>query len=61
MITLQHTIEEIEHLWKVLEAHLTTHQKFMASVQRQVTQVVPPPAAAGQPAAPAQEKLLQDD
>lgn len=41
MITLEHTVEEIEHLWKVLEAHLGVHQQVMKKVQTQVQAQMP--------------------
>ena len=42
-VVLEHTLEEIDHLWKVLEAHMGAHQKVMQKIQTQVAAQVPAP------------------
>ena len=42
-VVLEHTLEEIDHLWKVLEAHMGAHQKVMQKIQTQVAAQVPVP------------------
>jgi len=57
-IVLEHTIEEVEHLFKALESHAKAHNALMASVKQQaeaqlgnaapapaVEPTEPPPAA----------------
>jgi hypothetical protein len=48
-IVLEHTIEEVEHLFKELESHAKAHNALMASVKQQAEAqlgtVSPAPAA----------------
>jgi hypothetical protein len=50
MITLQYTVEELEHLWGVLTAHLKTHQAIMGKFQQQATAQTQQPPEAEKPA-----------
>ena len=48
-IVLEHTVEEVEHLFKALESHAKAHNALMASVKQQAEAQL----AAQQPEPPA--------
>jgi len=55
-IVLEHTIEEVEHLFKALESHAKAHNALMASVKQQAESQLGTvaPAPAEEPATSAQ-------
>lgn len=57
-IVLEHSIEEVEHLFKALESHAKAHNALMASVKQQAEAQVaaatnPPASGSSEPVAPA--------
>lgn len=56
-IVLEHSIEEVEHLFKALESHAKAHNALMASVKQQAEAQVaaanPPFSGSTEPVAPA--------
>jgi len=53
-IVLEHTIEEVEHLFKALESHAKAHNALMASVKQQAEAQLgtAAPAPAAEPTEP---------